>query len=66
MIKKLGSKQKYTLTKRIRKTMAEGFHDGFIWGSMLKRKNKKPIKNKHNVKNDKRNKGRKKKKEKKH
>ena len=40
MINKLGSKQKYTLTRKIRKTMKEGFHDGFIWGSMLKRKNK--------------------------
>ena len=38
MIKKLGSKNRYTLTRKIKKTMAEGFHDGFIWGSMLKKK----------------------------
>ena len=36
MINKLGSKQKYTLTREIRKTMKEGFHAGFIWGTMLK------------------------------
>ena len=40
MIKKLGSKNRYTLTREIKKTMKEGFHDGFIWGTMLKRKNK--------------------------
>ena len=40
MINKLGSKQKYTLIREIRKTMAEGFHAGFIWGSTIKRKNK--------------------------
>ena len=40
MINKLGSKQKYTLTREIKKTMKEGFHDGFIWGSMLKIKKK--------------------------
>ena len=40
MIKRLGSKQKYTLTREIKKTMKEGFHDGFIWGTKVKINNK--------------------------
>ena len=40
MIKRLGSKNRYTLTREIKKTIKEGFHDGFIWGSMLKIKKK--------------------------
>ena len=39
MIKRLGSKNRYTLTREIRKTMKEGFHAGFIWGSTVKIKN---------------------------
>ena len=46
MINKLGSKQKYTLTREIRKTMKEGFYDGFIWGTMLKRKKNNQLKQK--------------------
>jgi hypothetical protein len=46
MIKRLGSKQKYTLTREIKKTMKEGFHDGFIWGTMLKIKKNNQLKQK--------------------
>lgn len=46
MIKRLGSKNRYTLTREIKKTMKEGFHDGFIWGSMLKIKKNNQLKQK--------------------
>jgi len=36
MIKKLSSKKRYILTKELKKTIAGGFHDGFIWGSTVK------------------------------
>ncbi len=36
MINKLGSKKRYTLTRELKKTMAGGFHDGFIWGGTVK------------------------------
>jgi len=46
MIKRLGSKNRYTLIREIKKTMKEGFHDGFIWGSILKIKKNNQLKQK--------------------
>jgi len=40
MINKLGSKQRYTLTRTIKKTMTDGFHAGFICGTTAKINNK--------------------------
>jgi hypothetical protein len=37
-IKWVKSKKKCTLTRELKKKMVEGFHDGFIWGTKVKRK----------------------------